>query len=373
MFRLDRYIFREWLKVFLLSLLALYGILLLNDVEDNFGDFLGYGASSDLILKYYLVKLPAYLPIALPLTFMVSLLFSLGQLHRNHELTAMRAAGLNLFRITRSLWVVALLLTGLSFYLNAQLVPWSVEQSRNLQNDMVYAKALEENVAEEDIGLLYNLTFHNRRDGRLWFINRFNEFNYRAYGITVSELGAKGDETRRVMANLGFYDDLEGEWVFMEGRSLSFDRESGAPVRSLPFERDRMRGYGEDPALMQFLEKKPDDLSLPELQRVVSYLEPEEDPRLARYAVTFYDRLFNPLSCLIVIGLAVPFSVRGVRTNPLVGVSKAMGLLLVYYLLLNLAHISGTRGVPPIAAALAPNLLALIPVVYYSFQLNRPS
>jgi lipopolysaccharide export system permease protein len=373
MSRLDRYIFREWLKVFLLSLLALYGILLLNDVEDNFGDLLGFGATTEEIVTFYAIKLPAYLPVALPLTFMVSLLFCLGQFHRNHELTAMRAAGLNLFRITRSLWLVAFILTGVAFYLNAQLVPWSVEQSRTLRNDMAFAKAIAEDVPEEEIGLLYNLTFHNRRDGRLWFINRFNEFNYRAYGITVSELGAEGRESRRVMANLGFFDEYEREWVFMEGRSLSFDPESGDPVRSLPFDRERMSGYGEDPALMQFLEKEPEDLSLPELQRVVNYLEPEKDPRLARYAVTFYDRLFNPLSCLIVIGLAIPFSVRGVRTNPFVGVSKAMGLLLVYYLLLHLAHISGTRGLPPLVAALAPNLAALGPVLYYSLQLNRPS
>lgn len=372
--RLDRYIFREWLKVFLLALLALYGLLLLNDVEDNLGDLLRQGASRGELLEYYVVSLPGFLPIALPITFMVSLLFVLGQLHRNHELTAMRAAGLGWGRISRSLWGAAVVLTGLSFWMNAQLVPWSVEQTRLFREELAFAEALEQEVPEEEIGLLYNLTFYNRRDGRLWFLNRFNEYNYRAYGITVSELrDADGAELRRVVANEGFFDDLGGEWVFQDGRTLDFDAESGKPVRSLPFAERRMAGYGEDPQLMRFLEKDPEDLSLPELRTVINYLEPAEDSRLARYAVTFYDRLFNPLICLVVVGLAVPFSVRGVRTNPLVGVSKAMGLLLVYYLLINLAHIAGSRGVPPALAALLPPLCALGVILYYSWQLRRPS
>jgi lipopolysaccharide export system permease protein len=253
--RIDWYVFREWFKVFALTLAVLFGLLLISDVQDNLPDLLGFGISKGDALAYYLVKFPSFVPVALPMGFMVSLLFSLGQFHRNHEITAMRAAGFSLFRITRSLWLSAIVLTVLLFQLNARIIPWSVEQSRELWNEYAYSKALEEDTPEEEVGLLYNLTFFNRKDGRLWFLNRFNEFNYRAYGITISEIdGASGMERRRLVANRGFFDDLEGGWTLNEGRETTFDPVSGEPVRSLPFDRLQLGGFSENPSLMKALE-----------------------------------------------------------------------------------------------------------------------
>ncbi|MEX0332511.1 MAG: LptF/LptG family permease [Puniceicoccaceae bacterium] len=370
--RIDWYVFREWLKVFIMTLFVLFGLLIISDLQDNLPDLLGFGASNAEILRYYAIKLPSFVPIVVPMGFMVSLLFSLGQFHRNHEITAMRAAGFSLFRITRSLWASGLVLTVILFQMNARIIPWSVEEARQIWNDYAYSKALQEE-ANEEVGLLYNLTFFNRRDGRLWFLNRFNEYNYRGFGITISELNPEnGQELRRIAANRGYYDDLNGGWTFNEGRETTFDESSGDPVRSLPFDQLHMAGFTEDPDLMKALEKRPKDLSLSELKTVVDYLRPAEDPRLATYAVTFYDRLFSPVSCLIILGLAIPFSVTGVRTNPFVGVSKAMGLLFLYYILLNVAQFAGTSGFNPLLAASLPNVAAFALIGWYFIKLQHP-
>jgi lipopolysaccharide export system permease protein len=225
----------------------------------------------------------------------------------------------------------------------------------------------------EEVGLLYNLTFYNRKDNRLWFLNRFNEYNYRAYGITVSEVNPDdGIEYRRLVANEGYYDDLKQVWTFLSGREITFDPSDGQPVRSLGFDQKLVQEFSEDPDLMKYLEQRPKDLSLRELNMVVDYLRPAEDPRLAKYAVSFYDRLLNPVSCLIILGLAIPFSVTGVRTNPFVGVSKAMGLFVLYYVLVNVGQYAGSSGFSPFWAASIPNLAAFVLVGYYFTRLQHP-
>jgi lipopolysaccharide export system permease protein len=369
----DRYILAEWFKVFCLTVFAIFGLLILGDVQDNLQDLLQFGATREEILAYYLVLLPSFMPIALPTSFMISLLFCLGQLHRNHEITALCAAGMSLFKITRVLWLVGVILTVALYQLNARLVPWSVEESRQLWNDLEFSKAIEEDTPVEEVGLLYNLTFFNRKDQRLWFLNRFNEYNYRAYGLTVSELNPEnGQELRRLVANEGYFDDIRQVWTFLNGRETLFDPEEGDPIRSLAFETELMADFSEDPELMKYLEKRPKDLSLRELKSVVDYLRPAGDPRLAKYAVTFYDRMINPVSCLIILGLAIPFSVTGVRTNPFVGVSKAMGLFILYYVLLNVGQFAGTSGFDPFWAASVPNIAAVLLVGYYYIRLQRP-
>jgi lipopolysaccharide export system permease protein len=372
--RLDRYIFWEWSKVFILVVGIVFGLLLLGDIQDKLQDLLVMEVNRSDIISYHLLLLPTLIPVAVPISFMISLLFHLGQLHRNQEITAMRAAGLSLFRITRSLWLVGALLVTLLFQANASLIPWSVEQTRQMWNSFTFAKAIEEAVAEDEVGVQPTLTFYNRRDGRLWFMNRFNEYNFRAYGITVSVMeGDAQREQRRVVANEGYFDDIRGQWTFLEGRETWFDPVSGEPYRSLPFEEKVLPEFREDPELMSVMEKAPRDLSRYELERAIQYLRPQDDPRLNSYAVTYYDRLLSPLSCLVILGLAIPFSVRGVRTNPFVGVSKAVGWFIVYFLMVNLGQLAGRSGFNPFWAACLPNLAALILMTYYYMQLRKPS
>jgi lipopolysaccharide export system permease protein len=60
---------------------------------------------------------------------------------------------------------------------------------------------------------------------------------------------------------------------------------------------------------------------------------------------------------LIVIAIAIPFAVTGVRVNPAVGVSKSIGLFFLYYVLTNLSASLATKQiVEPELAAWLPNI-----------------
>ena len=123
---IDRYLLREWLKMLGLVLCAMLGLLLMQAMYEDFRDLLDDGATFADVLVYFAVKLPSYLSIVLPLTLLISLLYTLGQLHRNNEITALRAAGVGLFRLTRVLWLSGAVLCGVMWYVNATVIPWSV-------------------------------------------------------------------------------------------------------------------------------------------------------------------------------------------------------------------------------------------------------
>jgi lipopolysaccharide export system permease protein len=59
--------------------------------------------------------------------------------------------------------------------------------------------------------------------------------------------------------------------------------------------------------------------------------------------------------CLISAGLAVPFAVTGVRVNPAVGVSKALGLFAFYWIIDRVCKLLGEQqAVDPWVAAWLP-------------------
>jgi len=366
----DRYLFLEWIKIFVLVLAATFGLQLIVEIQDSFADLLGYGASLATILRYYAILAPSFLTISLPASILVSALYVLGAMHRNNEFVALRAAGMSVFRVTRTIWAAGLVLSALLWHLNASLIPWSVESSRRLWQQVEFAYEADQS-GGENVGIERNLAFDNRREGRMWHINRYSLLTEMASGVMVSLLDEDRREVARAMARRGFFEGEDEGWVLQEGRLNKYDPERRELLAFEPFERRGFPELGDDPRFMLLLEKRPKDLSFRELRRVVERFSVEERPETLGYRVRLQSLVAGAASCLIVVGLAVPFAVAGVRTSPVVGVSKSIGLFFAYYVLSGALNALGQQGyVSPAAAAWTPNGLMIV-LAYVFMRLVR--
>lgn len=352
----DRYLLSEWLKMLGLLLAATMGLLLMTALYDSLRDLIQIGVGGGDILLYFATLMPSYLSVVLPLSMLLSLLFVLSKLHRNNELTAIRSAGLNIFATTRSLWLAGVVLCGVSLLLNAKVVPWSVEASRSLLESFEFSAEAKQ-TGGTTLGLVSGVAFDNQPQNRMWYINRYSRFAQRAYGITVSELDKQRREKTRIMAREGAYDPVRRSWTFRDGREIWFDVELGEIMRTVSFTEKTVPHFNEDPGLMLLIDRKPTMLSFNELQRITEYFSSEHSPKLVQYEVRYYSLLADTLGPLIIIAIAIPFAVSGVRVSPAVGVSKSIGLFFGYYLLSTVATMLGGNGfIEPVWAAIMPNL-----------------
>jgi len=358
---LDRHVLSTWLKTFGLIIAALLGLLVLVDMQRNLADFVGSGAGIWEVFYYYLVLVPGNVPLVLQISVLLSLLYALGQLHRSNEFTAMRAAGLGLLRVTRSIWGFGLLLAAFVWYLNASLIPWSVEEARGTREGMQRAADVRKS-GKTGVGTFTALAFANEAAGRLWFLNTYDDSTRRGQGVSLGFFDTAHREQRRVLATEAYYDRWRGSWVFLEGRELRFDPETGEQQEAVPFAHRIEENVDDDPELMLLLLKNPADLSLHELDRAMVHLQGEDTARLRRYAVERERKRAGPFGVLIVMALAVPFAVGGVRVNPAVNMSKSIGLFFLYYLLTKLATLMASFGTlePAMAAWLPDGLMAAI-------------
>lgn len=353
-----------------LLIAATTGLLLMTALYDNLRDLIQIGVGVGDILLYFATLMPSYLSVVLPLSMLLSLLFVLSKLHRNNELTAVRSAGLNIFATTRSLWLAGVVLCGVSLLLNAKVVPWSVETSRGLLESFEF-NAEARKSGGTTLGLVSGVAFDNQPQNRMWYINRYSRFAQKAYGVTVSEMDAQRREKTRIMAREGVYDAVRRSWTFLDGREIWFDPELGEIMRTVSFTEKNVPHFSEDPGLMLLIDRKPQDLSFYELQRITEYFSAENNPKLTRYEVRYFSLLANTLGPLIIIAIAIPFAVAGVRVSPAVGVSKSIGLFFTYYLLSTLATMLGGNGLlEPLWAAVMPNL-AMIGLAAYFFGRMR--
>ncbi|MSU65598.1 MAG: YjgP/YjgQ family permease [Opitutus sp.] len=351
----DRHLLREWLQILGLVLAATCGLLLIQVLYDKFQMLREIGARGRELWEYIGVTMPSFLAVVLPIALLVSLLYTLGKLHRANEFNAMRAAGVGFIRLTAPIWLMGLLCCGLTWWLNTSIVPWSVERSEELLN---YLRFRHESKSEQRdrIGVVFSVAFDNRLERRMWYFNRYSRYNERGYGASVSELDPQRREVRRLVAAEAWYDPIGHGWVFKNGRELLFTAETGELIGSKPFVQKFAGTYQEDPQRMLLIDRRAVDLSLHELHELIDYLESERSPKVVGYAVRYFGLIADTIGPLIVIAIAIPFAMTGVRVNPAVGVSKSIGLFVLYYLLSNFAASLASREiVEPVVAAWLPH------------------
>lgn len=352
----DRYLLREWLKILGILLCATLGLLFMQALYDNFRDLLEMRASAGEVAYYFAVLMPSFFTLVLPIALLLSLLFVLGQLHRRNEFLALRSAGIGVVRMTRTIWLAGSLLCVVMAWLNSTVIPRSVESSRRLWETLQYrhqAKLGQTGSA----GVSYDVAFDNQRERRVWFFNRYSDLQGRAYGVSVSELDSRRRERARLTAREASYDRTRKIWTFRDGREQTYDPQTGETLSSTPFTEIVREDFREDPQLMLVFDRRPIDLSFFELQRIMDYFAYEDNPKFARYAVRYYGLLADTFVPLIIIAIAIPFAMTGVRVSPAVGVSKSLGLFVLYVLLARLGTQLGSKEIiHPLLAAWLPNL-----------------
>lgn len=355
---IDKHILRAWGKAFLQALAATIGVLLLENMYTQFPKMLQEGVCASNIIMYYLLLIPTFLPVVVPVSLLFSSLFSLGVLHQNNEIIAMRAAGLHISSICRSLWFAGGAIAAVLLYLNAYFVPYAVEETRAMRLEFKanVASDLYTRFAKEAVGV----GFLGSEANDLWYLDRIDTYNWSAKGINVYSRNDQGKEVSRIHAQSGVYDFDRLSWTLNNGYIMQFGP-AGEPNRISRFESQIFPDLKDSPVLMVNLGKPPKDLSLGELRQIINHFPLEENANIRGYYIKYQRILASSLTCLIVVGLSIPFATSGVRVNPVVGASKVIGLFFVFFILSGVSNMLGAHGyVSPFVGAWLPSFLAVL-------------
>jgi lipopolysaccharide export system permease protein len=371
---LDRYLLRE----LLIPLgYCLGGFLLLWIVSDLFtmlNVFQQKGIGAAQILDYYLDKAPSFLMIVLPIALLLALLYSLTTHARHHEITAMRAAGISLWRLCAPYLAVGFLFSLASFPINELWAPRYSEAA----DQMLERRAGEKggNPATDDVR---QLGFTNSRDGRIWHIQLYKPKSGEMFDPEVFCARPDGSYLR-IQAARAVYTN--GVWVFY--KVVEYLEPPGAnslPVPTLETNRLTMPQFSETPELIRSeiqisrsmaigSAKRPD---VPILE-ILNYLRLHR--ALSRTDASWLytklqGRLAAPWTCLVVVLIAIPFGAASGRRNVFVGVASSLVICFLYFVLEQLSLALGTGGyLPPWLAAWLPNMAFGLPGLWMTARVR---
>lgn len=121
--KIDSYIFKRFITLFLMTFFICIFILLMQFLWKHVAELVGKGIGWSVLAEFFAYSIFSLVPMALPLAILLASLMTFGNLGETFELTAMKAAGISLFRIMRPLILFISLVCVGAFYFSNYVLP----------------------------------------------------------------------------------------------------------------------------------------------------------------------------------------------------------------------------------------------------------
>ena len=348
-----------------IGFLALFFFFDLIDELQYIGRSNGVGSASEVYkirhaLLYVALLIPNHLYELLPISVLIGTIFVMARLAQSSEFTILRTSGLGPWRALRLLLTLGAFFVVLSFVVGDYVAPASERLAQLLkgqyQDKITVGKTgawlKEKKAASSYIVNVKELTSTNAMRG-----------------VQIFEFNAKGVIAATTQAPLATFADNKTWSLQNSVRSVflvptaSDTTPSGVPtqtfakvVRTTQAKSEWQTELSLEMVSVALL--KPERMGTIDLYNYVRHLD-ANGQTAQRYEIEFWKKVFYPLSCLVMVMLALPFAYLHFRSSGIAGYVFAGVMIGISFFLLNnvFGYIGNLRNWTPWLAAATPGLI----------------
>ncbi len=347
---LDRYIFREILTPFFLSIAALTLVFFLQRMFRLAELIVSKGATLSSTAKLFAYVMPSFLVLTIPMSFLVGTLTAFTQLCSDSEVTAMKASRISLYNMIRPVMLFAVLAFTATAFTSLVIAPAANHALKVHLFNMVKSRAM--------VGIESGV-FSSTFDAMVIYVDKMDSLDDMK-GIFISdERSAK--EPYAIVAQRGRLI------ANPESLNVTLAMNQGA-IHALPRDEHSYSTMGFDSGNLYLdishalVQRGPADTDFNEIGSRELFQELKRARAEGKPAIDIeselHKRLSIPFACLLFGLIGAPLGIRRSRSGKSAGISVALLVFLVYYMVLAAGtNLSETGKLSPAIAYWFPNVL----------------
>ena len=341
---IDRYVGREFLRLFILFALAAPLLFIIGDWTDNIDRYNDRNLALGQIALGYLYRMPLFISWSFPVAALIATVFTVSNMTRHSEMTAAKAGGMSFWRALAVLPVLGVLLTFVALGLS-ELVPVAEGMRKEVMGEV-----------ETTSDAMRHEFVYTGPDGHIYTVRRLSLQSAQIGGLAVES--TKNGAHTFISATEAYYDSL-GTWRMENGFMRRFQGERGPEV-AYKFRQMRMNSFRETPEQLMARPKEPEEMRYAELGVFIATLE-RSGVRPLKLMVERAQKIAIPVATLIIILFGAPLANTSSRGGPAYGIGISLGITVLYMLLFKVTGAAGAAGaMEPNVSAWIPNVLFLI-------------
>jgi LPS export ABC transporter permease LptG/LPS export ABC transporter permease LptF len=337
----DRYLARQFLVYFAYGLGVTTAIFIVVDLVETLSR---YEPPVHAILEHFAYRLPAALHQALPIVVLTATVFMFMELERHHELTALKAAGISLHRVSLPVLVLAGAVSIVAFVYQETAAP--VLNAKGDEVDRVEIKKTSLPQSEPQ------LQWYRWSDSEFARVDRLDRAKRLVNGVTLVQIDSNFRVLKRLDAGQAVWvrDGLEFQRSvlreFGPDNSIRTVAPNATPVRLS----DSLEALGVMPT-------QPSAMTFMELRAYVRHLR-ERGQAVGTQVLYLHSKLSFPLMSFVLAILAISCTARWPRGGRLIGGAIAVVITVAYWVVNSGALSLGRVDLlPPIVAAWAATVV----------------
>jgi LPS export ABC transporter permease LptG len=266
---------------------------------------------------------------------------------KNNELIAVQVSGVSLHRLTWPAIVTGIILSLGFFYIQENIIPDANKKSRQIL-DIIHKREVK-----TDQEIMKNWVAGDNNE--IYFYNFMDNKNNRIVNFNVVYIDKKFSLNKRISAQYAKWMS-DKELILEKG----FERNirNNQPVGFIQFNRKKMtirKGkemFTEKIAIPQFMNIKT-------MKQYIKYLK-EKKSNTQKYEAKLYYKYAYPLSSLVMVLIAVPFSFLMGRRGTFFGIGIAIAISVVFWFSFAMFSALG------VASILSPFISAFAPIFIFT-------
>ncbi len=359
---LNRYITREYLKTFVIIMLSFLVLFVVIDVSDNLSRLIRKNATLDNIILYFLMRVPYVLVLSFPVVVLLSALFLMNNLSRHSETTAMRAAGISIFKISLPLLKIGLVMSIIVMLLGEIVLPKAEMQKQIIYVEKIKKQKLEDDKTKANI-------FYRGKNNRFYYINFFDGYNNRLNVINILKFDKDSGHIKEKIDALSA-TWTKNRWLFKNCYIRKF--KNGIPLSVTFYDSTFVSDLDATPIDFIKSAKKTMSMNYFELKDYIKRLQ-KVGVSARKELVDLHMKIAFPLVNFIIMFFSIPMLSTTFR-------SKGRGLVFAFGIFITFIFLSTVRffqtlgyygALSPIAAAWIPNIVFFLIGLYLLFRADR--
>lgn len=355
-FRLiDIYIFNQALRPYLIGVAIITIIMLSNFLFQMTDLIIVKNIPIVKVLQLLFYQLPDIIVQTFPIAVLFATMTGLGRLSRENEFTALRMGGISIYRLIIPLIIFGLLISGLTYYLNEEVVPWSNHKANNIIRRSIL-KDSAPNIKED--------VFFEGPENRLFYVREYKKEKKLLKNIVIYNMSSKNEFPQIITANRGNIGNkiwqLKNGFIHKYNDNGHLAIETQFDNMEVEIARDTENFFGE--------QRTPSEMSRDELKKEIDLFQ-DSGISVNSLLVEYYLKLAMPFTPLIFVLIGTPLSL-GNKESRALNIILTIVTIFAYYLILSLSRSFGKNGMlNPIFAAWLPNsIFAVFGAVLLIYQ-----
>ena len=355
--RLDRYIIGKFIGTYIYAIILIISISIVFDVNENLAKFTQYHAPlKAIVFDYYMNFVPYFANLFSPLFVFIAVIFFTSKLAGNSEIIAMLAAGISFKRLMRPYMISCVLISALSFYLSAYVIPHGTVIRQNFETMYKNKKRV---TAADNVMLQVG-------KGVIAYIQHYDNSMKKGYGFSLDRF-----EDKKLVSHMTAmevqYDTISdskyhwtvNNWKIRELRGLREHITSGISKDTI---------IQMEPTDLVYSKGQQETFTSPELKEYISKQIDRGSSNVVQYQVEYHKCIASSFASFILTTIGLSLSSRKRKGG--MGMYLGIGLALSFTYIL-LQTVSSTFAVnadaPPILAAWIPNLIFAV-VAWFCYR-----